>query len=64
MQAREFDCIDCHTHVYSWDNNNRERCAVCTWIHDQPNLTKEQITEIRILTATPILDKDDDRRYS
>jgi hypothetical protein len=55
---REFECLDCHCTVYSWDFNLlRQRCAVCTWIKEQPNLTKEQIAEIRVLTATPILDK-------
>jgi hypothetical protein len=58
---REFECLDCHCIVLVWMGNLLcQRCAVCTWIHDQPNLTKEQIAEIRVLTATPILEKNDD----
>jgi len=57
MEAREFDCIDCHCTVYTWIDDTRERCAVCQWIKDQPNLTKEEIVEIRIITATPIREK-------
>jgi len=55
---REFECIDCHCHVFSWSiYDSNERCAVCTWINDQPNLTEKEIAEIRVLTATPILEK-------
>lgn len=54
----QFVCIDCNCTVFSW-TEVRERCAVCQWIHDQPDLTKEEIAEIRVLTATPILGEDD-----
>jgi hypothetical protein len=58
---REFYCIDCHGKIFSWaDDLLQQRCAVCKWIYDQPNLTKEEIAEIRILTCTPILEKEDD----
>jgi hypothetical protein len=56
----EFDCIDCHAHVYSWADRVGKRCAVCQWIHDMPYLTEEQIAEIRLMTATPILEVDND----
>jgi hypothetical protein len=52
--AIQFECIDCGVMVFAW-GRVRERCAVCTWIHDTPDLTEEQIKEIRTLTATPIL---------
>ena len=57
VDAREFDCIDCNSHVYTWSDDTRERCAVCTWIHNLPDLTQAEIDEIRVLTATPILQK-------
>lgn len=59
MEPREFVCIDCHTTVYSWGGID-DRCAVCQWIYLQSNLTEEEIKEIRIMTATPILEDDDD----
>jgi hypothetical protein len=59
MEPDEFDCIDCNVHVYAWATSNRKRCMVCQWIYDTPNLTKEQIAEIRVMTATPILEKED-----
>jgi hypothetical protein len=52
--AIQFQCMDCGCMVFAW-GRVRDRCAVCTWIHDTPNLTMEQIKEIRTLTATPIL---------
>jgi hypothetical protein len=61
MEPSEFDCIDCNVHVYSWAGRVADRCAVCQWIHDQPNLTKEEVEEIRVLTITPILEKEDGR---
>jgi hypothetical protein len=60
VDYREFDCIDCHCHVYSWMDDPRDRCAVCTWIYMQPDLTKKEIAEIRLITATPILEKNDE----
>jgi hypothetical protein len=60
VNYKEFDCIDCHCHVYTWMDDPRDRCAVCTWIYMQPNLTKSEIAEIRLITATPILEKNDD----
>jgi hypothetical protein len=58
-QHREYDCLDCHIHVFSWSYNLLEqRCSVCKWIHDKPELTKEQIAEIRLLTHTPILEEE------
>jgi hypothetical protein len=50
----EFVCIDCQVTVYSWLGHSGDRCAVCKWIHDQPNLTQKEIDEIRLLTNTPI----------
>jgi hypothetical protein len=57
LDHREFDCIDCNCHVYTWSDDTRERCAVCTWIHNIPDMTPEHEAEIRVLTATPILPK-------
>jgi hypothetical protein len=59
MEPDEFDCIDCHVHVYAWMGSNKTRCAVCQWIHDQPNLTQDEIDEIRIMTGTPILEEEE-----
>jgi Zn-finger protein len=68
----EFECEDCHCRVFRWplipkpesgikhSAFNGDRCAVCQWIHDQPNLTEKEIAEIRLITATPILEKNDD----
>jgi hypothetical protein len=61
VDYREFDCIDCNAHVYTWTDDTRERCAVCTWIHNLPDLTQAEIDEIRVLTATPILEKKNER---
>jgi hypothetical protein len=56
----EFTCIVCNALVYYYgENNPPQRCMVCQWIHNQPELTQDQIDEIRIMTATPILDKED-----
>jgi len=61
-----FTCIDCNCIVYSYPivrpgfvSYIRDRCSVCQWIHDIPNITKEQEAEIRLMTATPILEKED-----
>jgi hypothetical protein len=60
MEPDVFNCIDCNIHVYAWGRpKNIVRCAVCQWIHDQPNLTQDEIDEIRVMTGTPILEKDD-----
>lgn len=51
----EFECIDCGSHVFAWGSPiQRLRCAVCQWIFTQPNLTPEQIDEIRVITNTPV----------
>ena len=60
IEPSEFDCIDCHAHVYSWADRIGNRCAVCQWIHDMPYLTEKEIAEIRLITATPILEVDND----
>jgi hypothetical protein len=57
LDPREFDCIDCHVHVYTWADDEAERCLVCTWIHSMPDLTPEEEAEIRLMTATPIMEK-------
>lgn len=57
VSHREFDCDTCHAHVYTWADDNRTKCAVCWWISSLKNITPEEEAEIRIMTATPILDK-------
>jgi hypothetical protein len=54
MEPSEFDCTDCGVHVYSWVGRTSDRCMVCQWIRNRPELTKEEINEIRFLTATPL----------
>jgi hypothetical protein len=54
MKATEFDCIDCNVHVYSWAGRINDRCMVCQWIYDQPELTQKEIDEIRFMTGTPL----------
>jgi hypothetical protein len=63
LEPREFDCIDCNAHVYTWADDNAVRCLVCTWIHSMPNITPEEEAEIRVMTATPILQKYRDDSY-
>jgi hypothetical protein len=57
MDYKEFDCVDCHAHVFTWADDTRTRCAVCSWIKQMPNITQEEEDEIRVITATPILEK-------
>jgi hypothetical protein len=57
---KEFDCDTCHVHVYTWPNDDRTKCAVCLWISNLKDITPEQEAEIRMITATPILEKNDD----
>ena len=58
LDPREFDCKVCHVHVYTWADDTRELCAVCTWISNIEDITPEQEAEIRLLTCTPILEND------
>jgi hypothetical protein len=57
LEPREFDCEDCNCHVYTWADDGATRCLVCTWIRSMPDLTEDEIAEIRVMTATPIMEK-------
>jgi hypothetical protein len=68
----EFECEDCNCLVLRWPLMPKlgtvikpsafrgNRCYVCQWIRDQPNLTEKEIEEIRVVTDTPILEKKSD----
>jgi|GEM_PF-6727117 hypothetical protein len=60
VDYREFDCAVCHCHVYTWADDTRNTCAVCSWIKQMPGITPEEEAEIRVITATPILEKEND----
>jgi competence transcription factor ComK len=60
VDYKEFDCVDCHVHVFTWADDPRTRCAVCSWIKQMPNITPEEEAEIRVITCTPILEKNND----
>lgn len=58
----EFDCIDCNAHVFAY-TGAQQRCLVCQWIHDRPDLTEKEIAEIRVITATPIYNIYENNNY-
>lgn len=60
---KEFICDTCHCHVFTWSDDNRTKCAVCYWIATLDDITPEQEAEIRVMTATPILNKYRDDSY-
>jgi hypothetical protein len=57
LEPKEFDCLDCGVHVYSWADDEAECCLVCTWIRSIPDITPDQEAEIRLMTATPKMEK-------